>query len=394
MSNSQKQQGPSTPRKLTGDSWGDPITDDRKAELEMKQRAWEIDHGDRPGPFADVHLTGADVFWLAKKALVDVYGDIPAVEQTLRDPRHSFLLDISQGLPALHLEGADLRGAHLEGAFLVGARMEEAILVDAHLENAILIEARLGEANLNRSNLEMADLRSASFDKTSHLNYAHLNYVALDQVTFDNTNLALIDWNEVRKLGDEITADQSTHLRAGRYRSAARAYRTLFVVLHAQGLARYATRFHYRAEVMDRKSLFYEVWELLSSNPNKNSHSVLNRFRLFGKSLLTCARWLLSLGLGLFVGYGDYLWRLFLTYMVIICACAVMFFIMAHLRFTYANILDALAFSLTAFHGRGLAPPSLNFTDQMTWLAGVESFMGLLIEGLFIATFTRRVTGN
>ena len=53
-----------------------------------------------------------------------------------------------------------------------------------------------------------------------------------------------------------------------------------------------------------------------------------------------------------------------------------------------------LAYPVTSFHGRGVQPPGLHLNDVLAALSGVEAVFGLLIEGLFIAVFTRRVTGG
>ncbi|HEX4621882.1 MAG TPA: pentapeptide repeat-containing protein [Myxococcaceae bacterium] len=206
-------------------------------------------------------------------------------------------------LTGAQLEGADLRGAQLQGTDLTEAQLERAILTDAQLERAILTGAQLERAILTGAQLQGANLGGASFDKASRLNGAHLHGVLLDQVILDNTNLAVVEWGEVRRLGDErLAKDGSTPARvkssdsawrAGAYRSAARAYRSLSVALRAQGLAAHATRFHYRAELMDRYALHQELRE-----------------RLFTRRVYTVPplflRWLGSWGLGTFAGYGDY----------------------------------------------------------------------------------------
>jgi hypothetical protein len=63
--------------RAAGDAWGDDISEERKAELQARLQAWEqeVDHGERKSPFdrhgSDVTLTGADVFWLAARMLVN-----------------------------------------------------------------------------------------------------------------------------------------------------------------------------------------------------------------------------------------------------------------------------------------------------------------------------------
>jgi Pentapeptide repeats (8 copies) len=180
-----------------GQRWGDPISEQRQAELQGYLDRWaaETDHGERRGPFDEAQLTGAEVFWLAGRVRT-AYGSVPE----------------------LRLEGADLRNAHLEGAILNGA----------------------------------------SLDKTSRLNDAVLADASFDQVTFDNTNLTVVDWSLVDILGDERTAcerkgsDGTRKDRAERlhdYKAAVRAYRVLAVALQTQGLSEDAARFAYRAQV-------------------------------------------------------------------------------------------------------------------------------------------------
>jgi hypothetical protein len=57
-----------------------------------------------------------------------------------------------------------------------------------------------------------------------------------------------------------------------------------------------------------------------------------------------------------------------------------------------------LVFSVTSFHERGVQPPGLPLTgtigDNLATLSALEAIFGLLIEGLFIAAFTRRFTGG
>jgi uncharacterized protein YjbI with pentapeptide repeats len=324
------------------------------------------------------------------------------------------------------LEGADLRHAVLRGAQLERADLREASLQDADAGDATLADAYLYEAHLERTilravHLEGADLRRASFDETSRLNDAHLSGAALDQASLSRSNLAVLDWSEVKRLGDEVSAREprsSTVLydlqgrrtqklgprkradaRLQEYRSAARAYRTLSVAVRGQGLASHATRFHFRSEVMERRAIFYEA----------RGH--LRRGRVL-RALWGYVRWLLSLALGTFAGYGDYFTPLFLTYAGVVGSFAIAFLFAAHWPPSGAQIGTALqqllalsgprlqevgavlVLSVTSFHGRGLQPPGLYITSGMSILAGIEAVFGLLLEGLFIAAFTRRVTGN
>jgi Pentapeptide repeats (8 copies) len=126
--------------------WGDPISSERQAELQGYLDRWqaEADHGDRNGPFAQVQLTGADVYWLAKRSRRNRRGR----------------------LSHLHLEGADLCGAHLEKADLRGAMLVGADLRDACLEGADLRDACLEGVVFSRPDMLIAPgiLESTDFD--------------------------------------------------------------------------------------------------------------------------------------------------------------------------------------------------------------------------------------
>src|SRR5262245_44170996 len=54
-----------------GEAWGESITKRKASYLEDRLQVWELedDHGSRKGPFESTSLTGADVFWLAARAL-------------------------------------------------------------------------------------------------------------------------------------------------------------------------------------------------------------------------------------------------------------------------------------------------------------------------------------
>jgi uncharacterized protein YjbI with pentapeptide repeats len=331
------------------------------------------------------------------------------------------------------LNGASLYAAHLEHAYLKGALLEDAILTRAALDGADLSSSRLARADLTRASLQGAtlsaadltgatlfeahlerailrdahlsgaDLGRATFDATTRLNDAHLNLAALYQASFDRTNLAVVSWPEVRYLGDELTASdphaavvsytvegkrvvkRGKRKRAGtreaEYIAAARAYRSLTVDLRAQGVVRDATRFHFRAEVMSRRVLVHRAVRQL------RSPWVLIAPLLF-------LPWLLSLLLSVVAGYGVYhVWRLAVTYAVVVVAFAGVYVLVGQQAHAGLSVVDALVLSLTSFHGRGLQPTT-SLTDTMRELASLEAILGLLLEGLFIGAFTRRITGS
>jgi uncharacterized protein YjbI with pentapeptide repeats len=146
-------------------------------------------------PFFLVELTGADVFWLAARALAETK-DMQAVEAAAQRLRAH---DVVGFVDELHLRGAILDGAHLEGAFLNNALLEHASLNGAYLEGARLWSAhlkgaRLREAHLESAELSLAHLEGASLDaahlEDALLNAAHLEGAHLSDAHLEGTVLA------------------------------------------------------------------------------------------------------------------------------------------------------------------------------------------------------------
>jgi uncharacterized protein YjbI with pentapeptide repeats len=303
-------------------------------------------------------------------------------------------------LPLAILREVDLRSAHLERADLREVYLQRANLTGAFLNDASLYESALQGTVFTDANMSGCDLRRATLSGTTRLNSADLDGVSLDQVELGRTNLAVVTWSEVSKLGDDVVARERRHRtlrysmegkrkaswdkrkhaaeRRMEYLAAGRAYRSLSILLHEQGLTRNATRFHYRGEVMSRRAVYFNMLDRATS------------LRFYEVPYLF-VWWLLSLVLGLVAGYGVYhVWRLAVTYAVIVGAFAGVY---AFLGGHAITPLNALVLSLTSFHGRGLQP-SITASGPMSVCAAVEAVLGLLVEALFIAAFTRRVTGS
>lgn len=462
-------------------AWGSDVSDERKRQLELRSVEWEEESGfslrpppttgtvptppggpDDPevrrwfvindlgdvGPFSEYELSGADVFWLSKRALAGAGGDIEVAASQFRRAEQLggvLVLDLSD----LQLQGATLNGCNLTGAALAGAQLQRADLRNASLRFADLMDARLtravlagsdltgaslagaqlSRAFLNHANLsgadlrgahlEEADLRHAILDSTTALSDVSLSGALLDQVVLDDANLTVVDWSAALPLGDETQAassknseeaeiprsrlgrsdqvlgpsnngaDQvvvlrlaakSHNQRADEYRGAGRAYRALAVALRNQGVPREPGEFHYRSELMERRGLFHQVKGEVSE-------------KQWRAALQSCGRWMFSLGLGVFAGYGDRLGRLALTYACVVLLFTGIFLGVAHHhhRWTVSNGVDALSLSVTAFHGRGFIPSKDSISRAGAGIAATESVVGLFLEALVIAAFTRRV---
>ena len=297
-------------------------------------------------------------------------------------------------MAAVHLEGAILSGAHLERAELYMAYLERSDLYMAHLANASLRKAHFEGASLRKAYLvyteeqdqekravkfSPADLRAAFFDSTTDLRSIFLGderhgFVRLADVQWGGVNLAIIDWDPIKILGDEGKARKMKHTgndaqeaHIADYRDAVRANRQLSVALQSQGLNEEATRFAYRAQLLQRQVLKFQG-------------------RPFAYSF--------SFFLDLLAGYGYQPARSIISYLLVIFTSAIVYFILGEVTGPRFSPLGALVFSLTSFHGRGFFPGGIPLDDPITVAASLEAVVGLTIEISFIATFTQRFFGK
>jgi hypothetical protein len=156
----------------------------------------------------------------------------------------------------INLKGADLRIANLSGAMIVG-----------DLDSANLTHARMDAGTVFGGYGEQGAVRLNAQTR-------------LLDVSWNGAILALVNWDQVPHLGDEIDIkDASTHKeRVQAHRDAARAYYGLAKALEAQGLTTPALRFRRRQHQLERAAQ-------------------LRSFNLLG--------WLFSSALNIVSGYGD-----------------------------------------------------------------------------------------
>lgn len=325
-----------------------------------------------------------------------------------------------------HLESAILREANLKGAILYESHLGGTVLCDAHLEGCDLRRAHLEGIDISLENLQhirhwkrnfpaelgAADLRGAFFDQATDLKDIVLGteehgYVLLADISWGGVNLAVVNWRQVKSLGDEYRVEQRR--RADRFyerqetllelQSAIRANRQLAIVLQNQGLNEDASRFAFSAQVLRRRLLQLQVFQALP--PLRK----LLRDLLTGKLPAKAIRWgrnvlslLFSWFLAILAGYGYKPARSLLWYLVIIFGFTLTYFLLAQaIHPPPLTFLTAMFFSLTSFHGRGFFPgpaSHAHFSTVIVLLANIEAVIGLFIEISFIAAFTQRFFGK
>jgi uncharacterized protein YjbI with pentapeptide repeats len=325
------------------------------------------------------------------------------------------------------LEGAYLAEARLQGATFVGATLDAAILENAWLEGAVLRSASLAGAHLESAHLEGAQLNEAHLagkrladdalarirrwrgDMDDCLDGACLNGVFLDtQSSLDDavfgdevfggtsladlrwggSNLAVVDWSLLRELGDEREARQvewhpgklkDGATRLAELRTAVRANRQLAVELRNQGLNEDADRFAYRAQVLQRQVLRGQALWLPGG---WNEH--------FGQRVQKLGSYVFSFFLDGLAGYGYKPGRSLVAYLSVLLMSALIYYVLGQNAAEHLSVINAIALSFNAFHGRGFLPSTIIPGDPTTVVAVIEGVAGLVIEISLIATFTQR----
>lgn len=321
-------------------------------------------------------------------------------------------------LSEAHLEGALLRGAFLQGATLRATHLEQAVLFQAHLERAHLRLAHLEGANMMYAHLEGTYLRKALLMGTDLRHAVCDNNTNLEKVTLldkkwgcalladihcGDCNLAVINWRSVMPLGDERLAralserDRQTRSyrekqdRLDATQAAVRAYRQLANALRAQGMNEEAIPFAYRAQTLQRRVLWQEVFRgqrdaspagISPGNARQMVRHLWRRFRKFDAYIFS---WFLDI----IAGYGYKPGRSLVIYLL-----AIIGFAACYLAFGHLSPEEALIFSVTSFHGRGFFPGPFTIGAPVTAIAALEAVVGLIIEISFIATFTQRYFGR
>ena len=387
-----------------------------------------------------------------------------------------------------HLEGADLSHASLVGADLSDAYLEGAILTNADLSGTILQSAHMEGTDCQRTNFNKANIRQACFAGSNlceaHLEAANLRETHLEGKDMDATNLeriqqwakkfpgilqptnlqggffdagtdfkgimlsdekygcvsvadvhwgdanlSVIDWSQIKVIGDESMAIRwQSHPQRVNYTSlviednqlAIRAYRQLSVNLQKRGLNEEAMRFSYRAQILHLRVLWMQLWPWKRIQRGKiwlQQSSVWKRLtllRMRAKQFWVWKHFTASIGqwirqfcirvqqlgnflftmfMGLLAGYGYKPGRTLIWYLFVIFGFASVYSFFGHISL----LPDALVLSIMSFHGRGFFPSLSNETNlhnPLVILAATEAIIGLFIEISFIATFTKRFFGS
>ena len=417
------------------------------AQLQGAQLSWvTLDEA----VLVEAHLEGAD---LGKASL----------KQAILAGTHLEGVDLTKA----HLEGSTLLEAYLEGAMLQGAYLEEANLFVAHLEGARLAGAHLEGTSLLDTHFEgkafggdelkhlrawmphfpevlpAADLRGVYLNSRTQLDEIHVGddqygYIALADVHWGDVNLTVVDWADLKRLGDETIArplkveeEEEEGAQPGERGLPPRAERAVDMLLRAQevsdAVVSYITRSpslankvreriarEERTQRETQQQLELERFQVavranrqlavvlraqgLNEAADRFAYraQVLQRRVLWRSGARSYGSYFFSCFLDVLAGYGYKPGRTVTAYISTILSFAIIYFSLGLLAGYRASIspLYALIISIISFHGRGFFPSGFLPTFPMAVFAACEAIIGLTIEISFIATFTQRYFGK
>jgi hypothetical protein len=97
--------------------------------------------------------------------------------------------------------------------------------------------------------------------------------------------------------------------------------------------------------------------------------------------------------LGLISGYSDTLSSILATSVIVVGVSAVLFGFVTHVSPAPLNPPEAILTRFSAVHGRTTFEP-LGAWSPAAWVAAVDSVMGVVIEGVFVAMLIQRFFGR
>jgi len=182
----------------------------------------------------------------------------------------------------------------------------------------------------------------------------------------------LIDWSKIDSLGDEdyVRSAKPREAKIAALHKAVRAYRTISQALNTQGFKSDASRIRLRGQKLERRLFLLE--------------------RHVG-------RWFFASALNAMSGTGERPGRALASYILTIIAFSGIYYAVTNLlNLPHSQLTwdEAIVLSITAFHGRGFFPGTILLGDWVARTAALEAMIGLFIEIVFIATFSRRFLGD
>lgn len=295
-----------------------------------------------------------------------------------REKAHGFpLLNDEEVLSAVDLRGAPLAGFDFRVSIQEGddGFMEEmAVLSNVHFEGANLkhcnfIDGKILNCNFEHSNLSHADFRNSSINDCS-FEEANLTSLGLHSSKLINCILTNAEIRDVTL--DSTVVDERTHFgkklkteSEKNYHAAAIEYKQIKEMYKNSSFHNQADFYHYKEMIAKRKTISL-------ANPNR----WLNYF--FGD--LICK-------------YGTSYVRVFFWSLVTIFLFSTLFLQQNGLaingKAVAASFGDSLYFSIVTFTTLGYG--DFHALGAMRFMAGAESFIGVILMSLFTVIVARKI---
>lgn len=292
----------------------------------------------------------------------------------------------AKGFPLINdeevISSVDLRGAPLAGFdFRVSIQegddgfMEEmAVLSNVHFEGANLkhcnfVDGKIINCNFEHSNLSHADFRDSTITDCS-FEEANITSLGLHGSKLANCILSGAEIRDVTLSSTII--DERTHFgktlkteSEKNYRAASIEYKQIKEMYKNSSLHNLADFYHYKEMVAKRKTASI-------TNPN---------------------RWLNFFFGDLICKYGTSYLRVFIWAIVVIALCALILLQQDSLavsgKVVAATFGDAFYFSLVTFTTLGYG--DFHAVGAMRFMAGAESFIGVILMSLFTVIVARKI---
>jgi hypothetical protein len=298
------------------------------------------------------------------------------------------------GIVGLNLSDADMGYASLRRARLPLADLRRAALRRAWLIGADLRGADLRGADLRGAHLTNANLMGARFSRETLLSGATLGGAILVDVDWGGVSFSGLDWDHYLD-GDTGTdrwcqAEIESHQTAyhGIWSAYIEAIALDWMLRKQQDLPSLPKDQPEASELARRT---YAQLSPEFSQRGMTDLSEKSSYLAKQQASRTLRPWSRRLGhraLGYLCGWGYRPGRTVLWWVLINLLFTGIYVFEVHAYVHHP--IEALALSITSFHGRGLAvEPSSNGTTIVV-LSAIEAVVGLVIEAAFVATFVRR----
>jgi uncharacterized protein YjbI with pentapeptide repeats len=284
------------------------------------------------------------------------------------------------------LEGANFGGAKLEGANFGGAKLKGVDFRGAKLEGA-----KFGGAKLEGADFRCARITNTSFEDAMIVTAQGIGPTVADVTGWDERSLPIGEWSAVKQLGDEAEAkkrrDSYGNVKNAidyfdNYFAATRAYRQIATAVEGMGRKEEAEKFAFRAQVMQRKMLWWSIWQ---------------RKRIFWQRLADLRAWMFSWLLALLSGYGYRFGRSFSWYISILLSFAWLYIHLSQSIPPHSTIpdhlswLDACILSVSDMVGRGFFRQDVTLSDPYAGWSVLEGLIGVFMDVVLISTLTQRL---